>query len=152
VTKDNADHFLRKFVETHDPLNSENVNVTTRNRTHAAISHERPKKKTARKTSVQKTTKIGNCANERQNEQRNERPKRTTKPTAKRTTKTNDETNGETNNETNNENVLCEEGSRTTCRQRTTKLCLKNFEVERTIIHGSPPCEQRYISKTYENV
>jgi hypothetical protein len=89
VTKDNADqdHFLRKFVETHDPLNSENVNVTTRNRTHAAISHERPKKN-ARKTSVQKTTKIVNCANERQNEQRNERPKRTTKQTARRTTKT----------------------------------------------------------------
>jgi hypothetical protein len=49
VTKDNADYFLRKFVETHDPLNSENVNVTTRNRTHAAISHERPKKKTQEK-------------------------------------------------------------------------------------------------------
>jgi hypothetical protein len=103
----------------------------------------RTTKKSARKTSVQKTTKIGNCANERQNEQRNERPKRTTK--------TNYETNGETNNETNNENVLCE-GTRTTCRQRTIKLRLKNFEVERTIIHGSPPCEQRYISKTYGNV
>ncbi|KAJ3638974.1 hypothetical protein MTP99_002301 [Tenebrio molitor] len=49
VNKDNADHFLRKFVETNDPLNSENVNVTTRNRTHAAISHERPKKKTQEK-------------------------------------------------------------------------------------------------------
>jgi hypothetical protein len=83
-------------VETHDPLNSENVNVTTRNRTHAAISHERPKKN-ARKTSVQKTTKTGNCANERQNEQRNERPKRTTKRTTKRTAKTNDKTNNETN-------------------------------------------------------
>jgi hypothetical protein len=92
VTKDNADHFLRKFVETHDPLNSENVNVTTRNRTHAAISHERPKKTQEKRVSkkprkleiVQTNDKRNNETNgqnERQNEQRNEpRNERRNKP------------------------------------------------------------------------
>jgi hypothetical protein len=59
------------------------VNVTTRNRTHAAISHERPKKTQEKRVSkkprkleiVQTNDKRNNETNgqnERQNEQRNE--------------------------------------------------------------------------------
>jgi hypothetical protein len=86
-------------VETHDPLNSENVNVTTRNRTHAAISHERPKKAQEKRVSKKprkleivqtndKTNNETNGQNERQKRTTKQTVRRTTKRTAKRTTKT----------------------------------------------------------------